>query len=522
MSDKPDNAASSSVGVVYLVGAGPGDAELISVKGLRLIRQADCIVYDALANPVLLTHARPDAELINAGKRAGTRALEQGQTNQTLAEQALAGRTVVRLKGGDPYLFGRGSEEALYLHERDIPFEVVPGVTAAVGSAAYAGIPITHRGVATTVTFITGHEDPTKDATQTDYAALARLAAGGGTLCFYMGLGRLGDIVGQLTRYGLDAATPAAVVQWGTWPRQRSVRATLGGLVAEVERAGLTAPAIIVIGQVVAVDPEGALCWFQRRPLFGQTVIVTRTRHQASALREQLEQLGARVLEAPTIAIEPPDDWAPIDEAIRQIGQYDWLVLTSANGVAGLRRRLMELDLDARHLAGVKIAAIGDATAEALRDMGLRADLVPTEFVAESLAHELIAQEQVRGRRFLLLRADIARPALIEKLTEAGADVTERSIYRTRPARCLPDEVLDALRNGQVDWITFTSSSTVRGFVDLLGEHRDLLNAVALASIGPITSQTVRELDLTVSVEAPRHDIAGLVDALVTVVSERK
>ncbi len=502
------------VGKVYLVGSGPGDPDLTTLKALRLIRQADVIVFDALANPFLLSEARQEAELIDAGKRAKAHKLTQDQTNDLLVEKAGQGKVVVRLKGGDPYVFGRGSEEAIYLHNRGVPVEVVPGITSAIAAPAYAGVPVTHRGIATTLTLITGHEDPSKSQAQVDYRALSLLAQQGGTLCFYMGMGRLQVIVEELHRHGLSLDTPAAVVQWGTLPVQRSVRTKLRDLQAEVDRAGLSAPAIIVIGPVVDVDPQGALRWFEHRPLFGKTIVTTRTRHQASQLRQQLEACGAQVLEAPTIGIAPPDNWAPLDGAIRQIKGYDWLILTSVNGVEGLRGRLVAMGLDARHFAGVKIAAIGDATAAALHAMGLRPDLVPTEFVAESLAAGLIASEPMEGKKVLMLRADIARPALRERLTQAGASVEDLCIYQTVASKDLPEDVWQALRDGRVDYVTFTSSSTVRNFVELLGREGSVLDGVKIASIGPITSATVRELGLKVAVEAERFNIAGLVEAI--------
>lgn len=502
-------------GVVFLIGAGPGDPGLLTLHGAELIRRADAVVYDALANPALLELARADAERIDVGKRAKHHKLSQEQINELLAELALAGKNVARLKGGDPYVFGRGSEEAIYLHERGVAVRVVPGITAGIAGPSYAGVPVTHRQIATTCTFITGHEDPTKDASQTDYAALAELAKSGGTLCFYMGMGRLGVIAEQLTGNGLDGQTPAAVVQWGTHPRQRSLRSTLSAVKEKAEQSGLGAPAIVVIGPVAGLD-EQALNWFERLPLFGRTIAITRTRQQASDLRLRLEELGAAVIEAPTIAIVPPEDWTPILDAVRNIAGYDWLVLTSVNGVSALGEVMAKLNVDARHLGGVKLAAIGEATAMALRQqLGLCADLVPTDFVAESLAAELIAQHDVAGKRFLMLRADIARPALREKLTEAGARVEDLPVYRTKPAEALPEALIEALQQKRVDWITFTSSSTVRHFLELLGDRRGLLEGVKLASIGPVTSQTVRELGLTVALEAERHDIAGLVEALV-------
>ncbi len=502
-------------GTVYLIGAGPGDPGLLTVRGAELLRRVDAVVYDALANPALLDLAPDDAERIDVGKRAKDHKLPQKQINRWLAELALAGKNVARLKGGDPYVFGRGSEEAIYLHERGISVQVVPGITAGIAGPSYAGVPVTHRRIATTCTFITGHEDPTKTESQTDFAALAGLVKSGGTLCFYMGMGRLGAIAERLTAQGLDGATPAAVVQWGTMPNQRSMRSTLAAVADDAAQQGLGAPAIVVVGPVAGLDAQ-ALGWFERLPLFGQTIAITRTRHQASDLRRELETLGAAVIEAPTIAIDPPDDWTPILDCVRESERYDWLVLTSANGVVALGEAMDKLSIDARHFGGVKLAAIGEATATALREqLGLRADLVPTDFVAESLAAELIAQHDIAGKRFLLLRADIARPVLNEKLTEAGAVVTDLPIYRTRLADGLPEALIEAMQARQVNWITFTSSSTARYFMKLLGDKREWMEQVRIASIGPITSQTVRELGLTVSIEAEHHDIVGLVEALV-------
>jgi len=426
---------------------------------------------------------------------------------------------VVRLKGGDPYLFGRGAEEAVYLANHGIACEVVPGVTAGMAAPASAGIPVTHRKMASTVTFVTGHEDPTKDTSSVDYRALAGLIQAGGTVCFYMGVGRLPAIAEELHRHGLAMKMPAAVVQWGTLPRQRSVRTTLGRACDDVASAGLGAPAIIVVGQVAAIDEPG-LNFFTSRPLFAQTVLITRTRQQASTLRMRLEELGAQTIEAPTIELIQPDDWAQVDQAIENIKDYDWLILTSVNGVDALANRLDHLQCDARHLAGVQIAAIGDATADALQQqLRLRADLVPTRFVAESLAAELIAQHDVQGKHLLLLRADIARPALPKLLTQAGAKVIELTVYQTKRAETLSEDALAALREKRVDWVTLTSSSTVTNLVEMLGDARHWLEDVKLASIGPITSDTARQLGLNIAIEATTSNIDGLVEAMVAAVS---
>lgn len=500
-------------GCVWLVGAGPGDPGLITARGLDLLRRAEVVVYDALADAALLNES-PTSEKIYVGKRSAAHTLTQDEINDLLVKKALEGRCVVRLKGGDPYLFGRGAEEVSYLAQRGVRAFVVPGVTSGIAAPAMAGIPVTHRKMASTVTFVTGHEDPTKEDSKIDYRALSALIATGGTVCFYMGVARLAAIGESLTAPGLSADTPAAVVQWGARPTQRSVRGTLATIVNDVARAGIGSPAIIVVGQVAAIDEPG-LDFFTNRPLFGKRIIITRTRQQASVLRQLLADQGAAVLEAPTIDLVPPESWDDVDQAITNIRQFDWLVLTSANGVDALAERMDHLRLDARHLAGVKIAAIGDATTDSLRTrLRLTADLVPTRFVAESLAGELIAGHDVKGKRFLLLRADIARPALPKLLAEAGAHVTELTAYQTRLAPALPPEVLEALREKTADWITFTSASTATNMAELLGSERDLIQHVKIASIGPITSEAIRALGWNVALEATQSDIPGLVDAL--------
>lgn len=511
---RPPAQAAARPGTVYLVGAGPGDAGLITARGLDLLRTAEVIVYDALANPDLLDEAADDAERIDAGKRAKRHKLTQEQTNALLADRAAAGRSVVRLKGGDPYVFGRGSEEAMYLHDRGVAVEVVPGIPAAIAAPAYAGIPVTHRNVATSCTFVTGHEDPTKPDRQVDFAPLAALIRKGGTVCLYMAMGRLPSIAQTLIDHGCPAATPAAAVQWGATPRQRTVRATLGDLPDAVEREGLGAPAITIVGPVVNVAPE-ALNWFERRPLFGQTIVVTRTRQQASALRARLEALGAAVIEAPTIAIDPTPDFAAVDRAVADLPDRDWLVLTSANGVAALAEALRRNGRDARHLAGVNIAAVGRATAEAARrTLAVEPDFLPSRSMGEALAEEMIEAHPLEGRRCLLFRADIGRPTLRDKLVEAGAAVDDVAAYQTRPADALPERLLDALRDGAVDWITFTSGSTARNFAALLPDPA-LLDGVKLASIGPTASDALRDAGLRVDLEADPHDIDGLVQTLV-------
>jgi len=505
-------------GFVSLIGAGPGDPGLITAKGLDRLRRADVVVFDALANPRLLREARADVRRIDVGKRGGKHKLTQDQTNQLLVELAGEGQRVVRLKGGDPYLFGRGAEEAAYLARHGVKCEVVPGITSGIAAPAYAGVPVTHRKVASTVTFVTGHEDPTKADSAVDYQSLAGLISAGGTACFYMGIGQLPRIVSSLTGHGLDGGVPAAVVQWGTRTKQRSVRWKLGEIEQLIKDHGIGSPAIILVGRVAGLDEPG-LDYFTTRPMFGQRVLVTRSRQQASALSLGLEELGAEVYEAPTIRVIPPDNFNDLDCAIKNIAGYDWLILTSGNGVEALADRMDALGVDARHLAGVKIASVGEATSQALsRRLGVRSDFVPGRAMGEALGREMVEKEAVGGQRVLLLRADSARPALPRLLGQAGAEVTEQVVYQTKIADGLPGDVVDALSGGEIDWLTFTSSSTASNLVELLGERRSLLDGVKTASIGPVTSQTMRDLGLEVTVEAGESNVQGLIEALVAAV----
>lgn len=508
---------------VALVGAGPGDPGLLTLRGAALLARADVVVYDALVNPKLLDHC-PRAKMIYAGKRAAAHSMTQAQINQLLVEHGLAGRRVVRLKGGDPFVFGRGGEECESLAAAGVLFEVVPGITAAIAAPAYAGIPVTHRDFNSSFTFLTGHEkeESCKDdesktrapgtGSDIDWAAVAKLPC----LAFYMGVKSLPRICARLIEHGMDPTMPAATVQHGTLPAQRTIAATLATLADELTQAKIQPPALTIIGKVVSMRP--VMNWFESRPLFGQTVAVTRTRDQASELSEQLAALGANVLEAPTIELHPPDDSSTIDQHLRTMaGRFDWVLFSSVNGVHFTKRRLMELNLDARAIGPAKIAAIGPATADAVRDaLGLRVDLCPERSVAEALADDLRDACEVEGKRFLLLRADIARPVLRERLDADGAAaVVDLAIYETRPAAALPESVLAALADGRVDWVTFTSSSTVHNFAALAPEGT--LSRVKRASIGPITSTALRSLGTEPTVEAVEFTTPGLVAALLRV-----
>ena len=483
---------------VYLVGAGPGDPGLLTRRGEELLRAADVVVYDRLAPRALLDLARADAELIDVGKAPGDVVMTQDDINALIVARGASGLEVVRLKGGDPFVFGRGGEEAEACLAACVTFEVVPGVTSAIAAAAYAGIPVTHRRVSTSFTVVTGHEDPAKGTSDTRWDVLAQV---GGTLVVLMGAGRVAEIAQALIAGGRDEDTPVAAVRFGTRPDQYTVRATLG----TIADAGVESPSAIVIGDVAALD----FSWFERRPLFGRTVVVTRAREQASELRARLVALGAAVLELPAIRI------VPIDFALPELLAFGWVVFTSANGVdAFFERGLEPARLDARALAGARLAAIGPGTAAALARRGLRADLVPERFVAESL---LEAFPSGTGR-VLLARAERARDVLPEGLARKGYDVEVLAVYRTEPAPVDPAS-LERVRTGAVDAITFTSSSTVDNFCDALGPALPAPQPPAV-SIGPVTTATARERGLRVDAEADPHTIDGLVEALVRLLGQ--
>lgn len=497
-------------GVVYLVGAGPGDPELITVRGRDLIMRADVVVYDYLASKHLLTWARKDAELIYVGKQAGCHSLPQEHINQLLVDKAGQGQNVVRLKGGDPYVFGRGGEEAQALAQAGIRFEVVPGVTAAVAAAAYAGIPVTHRDVASAFALITGHEDADRiDGSQIDWAALGQWR---GTLAFYMGVKNLPLICSRLREHGMAADTPVALIQSGTTPQQKTVVGTLATIVDWAQKHDIRPPTIIIIGRVVGLrDP---LRWFEHRPLFGKRVVVTRSRAQMSEVAWRLHQLGAEVLECPTIKILPPEDGRPLREAMERWEHYDWLILTSVNGVDTLFEQLRSAGYDARRLARVKVCVIGPATAERLEKQGIVADVIPPRFVAESIVDALAEATEISGKRFLLARADIARSDLARLLREQGAMVDDVEAYRTVADEGSKAEILASLEKDQVDWITFSSSSTVQNFFAQVDQRLLTGKKVRLASIGPLTSAAIRDLGLNVDVEAEEYTFEGLIGAL--------
>jgi len=511
----PERFGPFPAGMVSLVGAGPGDPGLITLKGAARLARADVVLYDSLVNPTLLRLARSDAKLILTGKRGGQPGASQQQINQDLIAHARADKRVVRLKGGDPYVFGRGGEEGCVLAEAGIRFEVVPGVTAAVAGAAYAGIPLTHRTFGSTLALATGHEDPSKPESQIDFDALARM----GTVVLYMGVRTLAENVRKLIEGGMRPDTPAAVIRWGTRPDQLCVTGTLADITERVEQAGITAPAVTVIGQVASLRDR--LNWFERLALFGQRIVITRPAEQAGELADRLAALGAEVLVAPAIEIKPLDDYAAVDKALRGIDRYAWLVLTSVNGVEALFARMDTAGLDGRALAAVRLATIGRPTADALARRFLRADVVPETYTGAALAAAMTRDVSLAGKRVLLLRADIAGGQLPQALSQAGASCDDLPVYQTTKPASLPEDVVAHFRRGRVDWITFTSTSTVSNFFDLLAATacEELPERVRLASIGPVTSDALRARGIEPAVEAAPHTVPGLVEAIVSATS---
>jgi uroporphyrinogen III methyltransferase/synthase len=504
-------------GKVYLVGAGPGHAGLITVRGIECLRRADVVIYDYLSNPAFLQSAKPSAKILYAGKKAGNHTLSQRTIESVMIRHAKAGRHVVRLKGGDPFLFGRGGEEAAALKKRGIPFEIVPGVTAGTAAPAFAGIPVTHRAHASAVAMITGHEQGISGKGKGVSVDFENLAHFKGTLVFFMGVERLGHIASELIRHGKKAGTPVALVRWGTTGRQQTLAGKLGDIAAKARKSRFQPPALIVVGDVVKL--RQSLGWFERLPLFGKRVVVTRTRQQAGELRKQLEELGADVLELPTIEIRPPANPAPLRKAIAGIGRYRWLIFTSPNGIDAFFEEFLKRHGDVRKLGPVRIAAIGPATAAKLAGRGLKADLMPREYVAEKIVDEMKKQNG-RGR-VLLARADIARDALPRGLRKLGYAVDETVAYRTvAPARSIETDRL--MREG-ADFITFTSSSTAENFAKLLGKTRlrRIPGRPKLISIGPVTSGSMRKLGMKPAAEAKVFTIPGLVDCLLKLGAKR-
>jgi uroporphyrinogen III methyltransferase/synthase len=495
----------AKIGKCILAGAGPGDIGLVTLRTKEAVEQADLVVYDYLCNPEILNWTRPDAEIIYAGKQAAAHTLSQGEINDLIANRAREGKIVVRLKGGDPFVFGRGAEEAEVLAAAGIPFEIVPGITSAIAVPSYAGIPVTHRDVTSSFTVFTGHEDPTKQESAIDYAALVQ---GGGTLVMLMGAARLSKVVAELRAHGASPTMPVALIRWGTTGRQE----TIVGKLDNIEEVGIDIepPVVAVFGDVVSYRQR--LKWFEDRPLFGRRIVVTRTRQQAGVLSARLRSLGAEVTELPTIKIVPPENLMEFGELVRDSFQYDWVVFTSPNGVTAFFDLFFKVYDDARSLGNARIAAIGPGTAKRVKDFHLAVDLQPEESVAERLVDAFQQHESVENLRFLLVRAANARDVLPKRLTQLGAIVDEAIAYRTVPEN---DDITGARKrftDEGADLITFTSSSTVENF---LAMKFPWPKGIKTASIGPITSGTMQQAGLEVDVEATQHDIDGLVEAIV-------
>lgn len=492
-----------SAGRVYLVGAGPGDPGLITLRGVECLRRADVVLYDYLANPRILEHAAAQAELICLGGHAEGRIWTQEEVNRRLVAEARAGKTVGRLKAGDPAVFARAAEELAALAEAGVDYEVVPGVTAAVAAASYAGIPLTHRDAASAVALVTGHEAD-KDGPGLDFAALAAFP---GTLVFYMGVTTARHWTGALIAAGKPPDTPAAIIRRCSWPDQRTIRCTLATVSDLVAAEKLRPPALVIVGEAAAMEP--AASWFTRRPLFGQTIVLTRPRGQSEPLRGRLAELGADVLVQPAIEIGPPESWQAVDAAIRRLGEFAWLVFSSANGVEHFLGRLLAAHGDVRMLGPIRLAAIGPGTAEALAGYCLKADLLPPEYRAESLA-DVVAGEAT-GRRVLLVRASRGREVLAERLLAAGAVVEQVIAYQSRDVPQADEAIRELLRQGRIAWVTVTSSAIARSLAALFGDD---LRRTRLVSISPVTSATLREAGHEPAVEAEVYTVDGLIEAV--------
>jgi len=498
----------TQLGKVYIIGAGPGDPGLFTLRGVQCLREADCVIYDHLVNPGLLSHAVKKPQLIYAGKQGGDHTLPQDELNRLLVAKAKTGAIVARLKGGDPFIFGRGSEEAEALKEAGIPFEVVPGISSAVAVPAYAGIPLTHRGHTTTVAFVTGHEDPTKGKSGLDWTALAKI----GTLVFLMGVKTLPLIAENLIRCGKAPETPASLIRYGTTPDQETLTATLAGIAAKAEAQGFTPPSLLVVGTVVNL--REILRWFETRPLFGLGIVVTRPEAQAGELNDLLTAAGARVIPFPVIAIAPPEDMTPLDTAMERLPSYHWLIFTSANGVVAFFRRLREKGKDVRDLKGIRIATIGPATAAAIEARGLSVDLVPESFISEGVVADF-SKEDLKGCRILLPRAAEARNVIPEGLTQQGAKVDAVVAYRTVRTEKQASELTNLFVGGKINCITFTSPSTVTHFLEIMGTDFQMPAKVKTACIGPVTAAAARKAGLTIDILQEHYTIPGLVDAMI-------
>lgn len=496
-------------GMVYLIGAGPGDPGLFTLKGKRILEKADVVIYDRLVGEALLNMVRADAEKIFVGKAAGRHAMSQEDINRLLVEKAQQGCLVARLKGGDPFLYGRGGEEAQFVRQHGLDFEVVPGITSAIAVPAYAGIPVTHRDATSSFAVITGHEKPGKQKSSIQWK---HISTGIGTLVFLMGLENLSFICSSLISHGRDPRTPVALIRWGTLPEQQVLTGSLETIVEQVEQVGFQPPAVIVVGEVVKLRRE--LSWLERKPLWGKRVVVTRSRAQASQLVEQISDLGGEAMEFPSIHIEKESDLRSLHKVFKHLERYHWIIFTSVNAVDIFFQELLANGYDIRDLKGIKLAAIGPATRAKLNQRGLKVEVVPEEYRAEGMIQSM--QSLVRpGQRVLLPRARGARTILPEQLRRAGLQVDEIYLYESVSVTSANREMVERIRQGDMDVLTFTSSSTVHNFVTIIGQENILkINQVMIACIGPITADTARQYGFTVDVVAAEYTIQGLVDAV--------
>ena len=507
-----------SAGKVYLVGAGPGDPGLMTMKGWRLIREADVIIYDHLVNDRLLDDIREETHMINVGKQVGKKILEQQEINKLLIREARKGKVVIRLKGGDPFIFGRGGEEAQALAGKGIPFEVVPGITSAIAAPAYAGIPLTHRGAASSVAIVTGHEDPAKEVTAVNFKKIAQSVD---TIVCLMGVGKMEIILDRIRKGGKSPETPAAIVERGTYPHQKVVEGKLKDILSKSRKAGVKPPAVIVVGEVAQL--RTTIAWFESLPLAGKTVVVTRAREQAGPFIDALEQAGARVIPFPTIEITMPKGLKAVDGALGTIKEYNYIVFTSVNGVTAFLSHMHRLQKDIRCLDGSTIAALGEMTAQVLRKHLLFPKIVPTTFTSKHLAGEF-KREALTGKRVLLFRSEIANDVLPRQLRSMGAQVTEVSGYTIRKPRVPTAKVKQLFKNGAIDLITFTSPSTFTNFVSLMkGEPvKQLLQGTRVAAIGPVTKKEIVQHGVRVAVTAAPHTVPHLLEDIIAYYRSKK
>ncbi len=497
-------------GKVYLIGAGPGDPGLFTLKGKKILEKAEVVIYDRLINDIILSFANPKAEFIYVGKTSGKHALSQDEINALLAKKAGEGKIVARLKGGDPFIFGRGGEEALFIRQHGYEFEVVPGITSAVAVPAYAGIPVTHRDFTSSLAIITGHEKPDKTESSINWK---EIAGGLGTLVFLMGVENLEYICDNLIGNGKDGKTPIALIRWGTRPNQEVITGTLENIVAKVREVKFQPPAVIVVGEVVKLHNK--LSWLEHQPLWGKRIVVTRARAQASALIERICEFGGEAIEFPSIKIEKVDDLTPLYDSFKEIDIYNWLLFTSVNGVDIFFDEIRKQDMDIRILKGIKIGAIGAATRDRIESYGLKVDLVPDEYKAEGILEKLSKVINPEDR-ILLPRAKGARKILPQTISSWGAYVNEINIYEAKTAALVSEDILQEIKTGTFDYITFTSSSTVNNFVDLIGEGniKELDKKVKVACIGPITADKAKEYGFNVDLMAREYTIEGLLEVI--------